>query len=323
MTWKPLFFLIILFSAACSPVFSAIQNATPKHTEFSAPAHNAISANVNLSASPEDVTIEPNQSGNYFDAQIDYIGTLDYDASGQNDSYTVSLREDANNLNYSGDPLRWDVRIDPATPLDLAVRSSSGRLNLNLNDFSLNGLRAETSSGDMVLNLPATEQQYDAEIVTSSGNVSATLEENAQVNFGGLNSSSGSITLSTGNDSMVAAVVESSSGNFILNGGSDLGLSGSVATSSGAINLHFEPESEVALSLSTSSGDITLSVPEGAALRLEVLGNSSGSVRVPDWLARASGTERTGIWETASFEQSERQIVITVERNSSGAITVE
>ena len=322
MTRKPLLILTLLFSAACSPVFSTAQNASPKHTEFSAPAHSATSASVNLSASPEDVTIEPNETGNYFDAEIDYIGTLDYDASGQNESYSVSLREDANNLSYSGDPLLWDVRIDPATPLDLAVRSSSGRLSLNLNDFTLNGLRAVTSSGEMVLNLPATEQQYDAEIESSSGTVSVTLEDNARIDFGRLNSSSGSMTLNTGNDSKVAAAVESSSGIFTLNGGNDLELTGRVATSSGGINLHFEPESEIALSLSTSSGDITLDVPEGAALKLEVLDNSSGSVSVPDWLARVSGTDKTGVWETEGFAQSERQIVITVERNSSGAISV-
>lgn len=298
--WKIFLALPLLLSAACGTITNLPQSAPPKHADYHAPAHSAASATVTLSSSPENITINPVNGENYLDAVTDYIGTMTFDANGANDSYIVKLTEDANNLNYSGTPLKWDIDIDPAAPLALTVDSSSGDLTLNLNDFTLTRLDAQSSSGQIEAHLPAA-QKYAAAFETSSGGVNVSLEDQSEVDLTKFKSSSGAITLNTGSASTVSADVE---------------------TSSGAITLNFGADTSVAMVVGTSSGSVTVSVPSGTALRLQIDDNSSGSVTVPAWLARVSGAERTGVWESAGFAQAERQIVVHVTRDSSGAITV-
>jgi hypothetical protein len=309
MNWKslialPLLVSALLVGAACSTI-SLGQMATPKHAEYSAPAHAAASASVTLYASPEDITLKPLASGseNYFEAQIDYIGTITYAAEAHNDDpYTVSLTENANNLNYSGAPLKWDISIDPAVPLALEARSSSGALVLDLSEFTLTTLKLDTSSGGIDATLPATDQQYDASITTSSGIVTATVEDGAQIDFTAIESSSGSLTLNAGNESSLSASFE---------------------TSSGRIGLNFGVNTDAEITVSNSSGAITVDVPEGAALRLEIVENSSGRVTVPGWLQQVSGDDEIGVWETDGYNTAEHQISIVVTRNSSGAVMVQ
>ena len=302
MNWKSFIVAPLLISAACG--VPNTQSATPKHTEYTAPAHTATSAVMTLGSSPESITVNPLASGadNYFDAKIDYIGTMTYNAAGANDSYTITLTENANNLSYSGSPLKWDIGIDPSTPLDLTVSSSSGGLTLNLNDFTISALDASTSSGSIEVYLPALDQQYVAALSTSSGSMTATVADNAQVNFAAVRSSSGSVTLNSGTASKVSA---------------------NVNTSSGAIALNFSADAEANVNISTSSGAVTTDVPDGAALRLEIASNSSGAVNVPGWMQQISGDNKTGVWETADFNQAAHQIFITVTNDSSGDISIQ
>ena len=304
MKLKSFLVLPLLLGAACGTI-SNLQSATPKQAEHNAPAHAASSANVTLGASPEAITITPRASGaeNYFEASIDYIGTINYAASARDDGvYRVTLTENANDLNYSGEPLNWAIRIDPAIPLSLDVHSSSGALSLDLRDFTVTDLHADTSSGAVNVTLPATDQPYQASINTSSGAVTATVADNAQINFTTMKTSSGSITLNTGSASNVSADIE---------------------TSSGDIKLNVDANVDAEITFRSSSGAVTVDVPEGAAVRLEIAQNSSGGVNVPGWLRQVSGDNKTGVWESDGFETAEHQVFITVTRVSSGAVTVQ
>ena len=317
--WKYLLALPLLLSAACTSVTQALQSATPQHAEYHAPARPATSASVTLASIPENIVVNPASSESYFDAEIDYLATINYSAEGHNEDYTVSLVERAQTLTYNGAPLTWDIGIKPTTPLSLSVGSSSGDLTLNLNDFTLTAFDAETSSGRIDAHLPAAEP-YSAALETSSGNATVSLEDEAAVEFSQFKSSSGALTLNTGNGSTLMAAFETSSGDVTVNGGSGLALTGGVTTSSGEVALNFGANTAAALDISTSSGSITVSVPQNAALRLQIEDNSSGSVNVPAWLGRVSGEDKTGVWESAGFAQAERQIVIRVTHDASGPI---
>ncbi len=324
MQLKSFIILPLLFGAACGTI-SNLQSATPKQAEYSAPAHESTSASVTLSASPEEIVIKPLASGgeNYFEASIDYIGTISYSASAHDDGvYNVTLTENANNLNYSGAPLTWDIGIDPSLPLTLDTHSSSGALTLDLSAFTVTDLHADTSSGAITATLPATDQAYNAAVTSSSGAAMVTVLNNAQVNLTTLKTSSGSITLNAGSASTVSADIETSSGVVTVSPSDGAAVTASVDSSSGAINLNFGANVDSEFTLTNSSGAITIDVPEGAALRLEIAVNSSGAVTVPGWLHQLSGDEKTGVWESDGYNTAEHQIAVTVARTSSGAVTV-
>lgn len=324
MQWKSFIILPLLLAAACSSVNNLV-SATPRQAEYSAPAHASSSASVTLSASPEDIILKPLASGaeNTFEASIDYIGTISYAASAHdNGVYEVSLTEDANNLNYGGDPLQWNIGIDPTIPLSLNAHSSSGALSLNLSDFTVTDLSADTSSGAVEVVLPATGQPYDAALNSSSGAIMASVTDTAQIDFTTLETSSGSIALTTGGASTVSADINSASGTVTISSGNDAAITATIDTSSGAINLNLGVNVDAEFTLSSASGAITAHVPGGAAVRLEIMQNSSGSVNVPGWLRQASGDAETGVWQSDGYGEAEHQISITVASVSSGNVTV-
>lgn len=305
MQFKSLFLLpLLMFVAACGTI-SNIVSATPKQAEYSAPAHAASSVSVVLRASPEDIILKPLASGgeNYLQAEIDYIGTMSWSAEAHDDGeYAVSLREDANNLNYSGSQLKWDIAIDPSLPLDLDAHSSSGALSLDLRDFTVTNLRADTSSGAINLTLPAVEAGIPVSVNSSSGVVTATVLDDAEVAFSTIETSSGSVTVNVGTAADVSA---------------------DIRTSSGMVNLNLGANVDAQFTINSSSGAVVADVPEGAAVRLEVAENSSGAVNVPGWLLQLSGDDKIGVWETDGFDTAEHQVFITVERTSSGSVTVQ
>lgn len=316
--------LLLMLGTACNSINLSPQSVEAKQAEYTAPPHAATAASVTLSASPESIILKPIASGseNYFEAQIDYIGTMTYDANGENDQYRVSLTENANSLNYSGDPLEWNVGIDPTIPLNLNARSSSGGLSIDLSEFTIAGLTLDTSSGSIDAMLPANDDSYNASLSTSSGNVTATVADGAEVDFDKFASSSGNLTLNANDGSVVSGSLESSSGAVTVNTTPGVEAIVDIAVSSGSVTLNLDAINNSEFRISSSSGAIVVDVPEGAAVRLEVQINSSGAVAVPGWLQQVSGDEKTGVWETAGYHEAESQIAVTITRNSSGSIEV-
>ncbi|MCC6804506.1 MAG: DUF4097 family beta strand repeat protein [Anaerolineae bacterium] len=305
MQFKLLIILPVLLVAVACGTISNIVSAPSRQAEYSAPAHEASSASVTLRASPGDITLKPLASGgaNYLEAAIEYVGTINWSASARDDGeYAVTLTEDANNLNYSGDPLHWEVGIDPALPLDLVARSASGALTLDLSAFTVLNLNADTSSGAINVTVPSVDAGRPAIINSTSGAVTATVVDDAQVSFSTIETSSGSITVNTG---------------------SGVEVSADVATSSGRVSLNLGANVAAQFTINSSSGAIVVDVPEGAAVRLEIAENSSGAVAVPGWLRQISGDDRVGVWATDGFDTAEHQVFITVERTSSGSVTVQ
>jgi len=307
-------FMGMVVLTACGTVVQA------KHQDYSAPLNGATTAQVTLNSVSEALTVNPLTSGstNLIEAKVDYFGVMTWNANGG----AVTLTENANNLNDNGGTLNWVVSMNAAIPLNLSITGASSSVQLNLKDFTLSGLKVGTSSGTLTLDLPATAQQYEASVETSSGSIGTTVEDKGQINFSKLNSTSGNITLNTGSSSTLATAMSTSSGNITFNGGGDLNLTGSITTTSGRIYLNLDDNSAAKLDLSTSSGNITVGIPKDSAVRLEIKDNSSGSVSVPQWFQRVSGSDKTGVWETSGYDQAARQIAITIDHDSSGAIEI-
>jgi hypothetical protein len=68
----------------------------------------------------------------------------------------------------------WDIGLDSGVPLDLAVNSSSGSVELDLSALTLKGVDANMSSGDMDVLLPVagwSAEAYQAALDISSGDL--------------------------------------------------------------------------------------------------------------------------------------------------------
>lgn len=118
-----------------------------------------------------------------------------------------------------------------------------------------------------------------------------------------------------------SASVEGGSGRLeldVMEGASlDLGL----RTRSGRTDLRIREGSDVQLELATGSGSVNVELPRDAPIRVEILDDGSGRVRMPNRLERRSGSGDTGVWQTASYQQGGRVINVRVVNAGSGSIT--
>ena len=94
---------------------------------------------------------------------------------------------------------------------------------------------------------------------------------------------------------------------------------------SGAQTVEVPVDAAGSLSYEGGSGSLRLIIGDTAAVRVEVQDSGSGSVRMPNgWEQIEDGDDDEGVWESATFADSEdRQFVIVVREVGSGSIEVE
>jgi hypothetical protein len=97
-----------------------------------------------------------------------------------------------------------------------------------------------------------------------------------------------------------------------------------IDSGSGAVNLSLADDTGLSLTLSSSSGAVNVWVPQGAALKVEVLDGGSGSMRLPTdlELVRGSGKFENDTWQSAGFDDAEIQVIIRIADRGSGSITI-
>ena len=78
------------------------------------------------------------------------------------------------------------------------------------------------------------------------------------------------------------------------------------------------------LSLLAGNSGSAANLPAGAAARLEIQDDGSGSVSVSSSLVKQPGSDRddTGIWETAGYAQAKNKINIVFTGVGSGSISI-
>jgi len=95
--------------------------------------------------------------------------------------------------------------------------------------------------------------------------------------------------------------------------------------STGSMEIVFPAESNLTVRLDCSTGGVLLDIPEGAAVKIQVLDGGAGSLTMPEALSKISGREGRdeGVYQTAGFDDAAYQLVIIVEDMGTGSITVQ
>lgn len=91
---------------------------------------------------------------------------------------------------------------------------------------------------------------------------------------------------------------------------------------SGSLQITLPEEGNLTLRLEGSSGSIQILTGGEIPLRLEIRNDGSGSVNLPNWLNRVSGSDKEGVWESASYAGAENPILIICEDLGSGSFTI-
>ena len=137
-----------------------------------------------------------------------------------------------------------------------------------------------------------------------------------------LDAGSGSTDLTLpGGGRYYRADIEAGSGRLDARVEAGASLDLALQTRSGSVNLQVGEGTDLQLHLATRSGAVTIDLPDNAPIRIEILDDGSGRVRVPDYLTRRSGNGDTGVWQSDSFERGGRVINVTVVEAGSGSIT--
>ena len=207
---------------------------------------------------------------------------VEYDVSGS--TGTLEVRESRTGSIFSlGDVINeWELRLGADAPIDLFVGSSSGHVELDLEDVdvealeidtssgdawigvdgdhpSLTSVKADTSSGEVIARLKGSyERLSEVRVGTSSGDVevdfAGTFQESIDVN---VDTSSGDVIIVIPGDASARVTVETSSGDVSADGfvlrGDEYSLDGPSAGPT------FEIE------VDTSSGDVTLMIEQESA----------------------------------------------------------
>ena len=253
---------------------------------FAEPIGETTSARVSLDLSSGPTEISAlSDSNDLIEAQVKYIGKIEFDVRGEREK-SISLRR-RDDFGFSwfdwfdeDDEMRWDISLSPQVPLDLGVDGSSGPLALDLRELQLTGLDLDVGSGPVDGSLPATAGRYDVRVDGGSGPCELSLADGADVDL----------------------ETEVGSGPFTIKIGDN---------------------ADVNLRADGGSGPLTIDVPEDAAVRVDVRDRGSGRVRLPGRFERTrSGDDDEGTWETPGFGNADHKIEIIIEDMGSGNVEV-
>ena len=119
------------------------------------------------------------------------------------------------------------------------------------------------------------------------------------------------------------AVLETSSGSVSVDIADAAQIDLRLDSGSGAVRIAFGDEVDATLETASSSGSLTIDVPDGAAVRIEVRDDGSGSFNLGRQFEQVEfGDDKTGVWETPGFADADHQIIITIQDAGSGSISI-
>ena len=256
--------------------FSASEVKTDRFTALLA---GTTSAQVELGLSVGESHIHAlSDAGNLIDANLTYIGAIDFTVTGEAEK-SVCLRQKwddflrwLNPANWFRSPvrLRWDIGLSPHVPMTLAVSGGTGNVQLDLRELNLSDFHLSGGTGRVYAALPGSSAGYTAQIAGGTGNLNVEIPDGASVGLS-LSGGTGAVRLNIGADA--------------------------------AVNAH----------LTGGTGLTTLDLPRDAAVHLSAR-TGVGSITVPPHFVRLTGGEhvvgQSGVWETPNFSEAARQISI-------------
>ncbi len=278
--------VLLVFLMLVGPSLGWDQGAETKTDFFSAPIGEASAARMELDLSSGPTQINAlSDSGNLIEADLTYIGRIEFDVQGEREKTVRLAQYDSGEWFFfdwfGDDEQRWDIGLSPTVPLELQVDVGSGSATLNLGALQLRRLDIDGGSGTVEGELPGAEEQYQVQLDGSSGNMTLRLPKGSDVDM-------------------------------------EIGMS------SGIVKIEIDERADVNLRVQDgSSGKLIIDAPDDAAVRLDVRDDGSGRIRVPSRFERTRrGDDDQGTWETPGFGTADYRIEISVDDMSSGDIEI-
>jgi hypothetical protein len=283
---------VVVVLIAIGPGLGWVGSTALKTETFTTPVGEATSAQVELGLSGYTTTVHAlapatGADRDLLSANITHRGSIDFTAEGVT-TKSVELRA-TNGWQWwqrigNDTENPWDIGLAPGVPLSLIVLASSGSNTVDLTGLQMQKLEVDASSGDSVVVLPVADP------------LSATRPD---------------IQLQT------------SSGRMEVQAPAGSGFTANIGMSSGDTRLTIGKDSTADVRFRGSSGQFVLTVATGQALRVEVRQVSSGDVNLPSALARVSGTDQEGVWQTAGYDSAANRVDLIIESVSSGTVKVQ
>jgi hypothetical protein len=190
-----------------------------KTLTFSEPLGNVETAQVNLNLTRYPVTVDSDVgASSLFEAELDTATDVNFTVRGD-ENKTITI-DPVSNTGFGFDWVdlalqnaRWDIHLDPDTPLDLSVDVGSGSADLNLGNLELTELGISGGSGSVEATLPDSSQTYTAKIDGGSGSFRIEVAEGASIEAQ-MDVGSGSFNVTFGSAIDFEAEVEGGSGSF-------------------------------------------------------------------------------------------------------------
>jgi hypothetical protein len=211
--------------------------------QFSAPLENTASATFNFNLDRGKLTIYPLEDSNNL-VLVDVTRAKDSDEFRFNVSGTanknVDIELDHMDIDFvfgdwiGSQNVTVDVGINPNVPLDLIIDTGSSSSVLNLTDFALESLEADTGSGS--INLSAPSGDYPLNLSAGSGSLTIQAAPDSDLNLdASVGSGRISLTLAEGNSGSIE--LGSGSGTITVNIPEGIGIEVSGSTGSGSVRL--------------------------------------------------------------------------------------
>lgn len=255
---------VLLMAAVVS---GAVVAQTIKTETLTEPFDDAETARVTIIPALADLTVTAlADPDTLMQAEIGYVGTLDYRATGTTDreiSLIERLRGNLGSLRGLDERPTWAISLSPNALLDLRLESGRGTADLNLRDLQLTRLDFDLGGGSAIVALPAREEPVILNTDIGSGDMTLTLPTGGALTAG-VELGSGDFALTADDDAVVRFVsLEVGSGDAVLDLGDHAELNiGLVDIGSGLLTIQTGAESAVSTTLTVGSGTVQL---DGAA----------------------------------------------------------
>jgi hypothetical protein len=251
---------------------------------FSEPLGSTETARITLDLASAATRVFSLTDDNLIDAELTHVGTIEFNVSGD-EHKEVQLNNTGRSRSFGLDFFSQRTKWDIGLSRDVPL------------DLRIDGGSGRATLELEDLNLSALE------LDGGSGGTTMKLpasETGARYEVG-IDGGSGSTELEVADDAAVDMVIDVGSGSFTVNLGRDVTAD---------------------VELSGGSGSTRINFPNGAAVRLEVNDDGSGSLNTGGGLEQVSGQGDRGVWETRGFADVEQRIVITIRAAGSGSINI-
>ncbi len=194
-----------------------------KTAAYNEPLEDATSARVNLNMTAGEMNIKAlSDSSDLIDADLNYIGEVEYQHEGQTDKF-VSISQKSDSINFGLDfaafllnpenKLRWDVGLSPNVPIQLDINSGTGGSTLDLSELQLTGLSIDSGTGGMTINLPVMATSYDVQVSSGTGGGTINLQNGTIANLD-INSGTGGFTIDVPDEAAVRVIARTGVGGI-------------------------------------------------------------------------------------------------------------